>query len=53
MTHTILILGATSKTGGPLVRPLVAKGHKVRVLVHCADKGAELAEVVQKNFFFF
>jgi len=42
MPHTILILGATGKTGSQLIRPLKSKGHLVRALVRDVNKGADL-----------
>jgi len=42
MPHTILILGATGKTGSQLIKPLKSKGHMVRALVRDVNKGADL-----------
>ncbi|RMH54333.1 MAG: NAD-dependent epimerase/dehydratase family protein, partial [Bacteroidetes bacterium] len=39
----ILVTGATGFTGGHLARRLVRDGHRVRVLVRSAEKGAALA----------
>lgn len=35
---TVLVVGATGKTGGPLVEQLLAKNHKVRAIVRSSDK---------------
>lgn len=41
MTRNILITGATGKTGGAAVVPLLRQGHHVRTLVHRADERAD------------
>ncbi|MBT6490821.1 MAG: NAD(P)H-binding protein, partial [Deltaproteobacteria bacterium] len=37
-TQTILVAGATGKTGGPLVEQALAQGHQVRVIVRCRSR---------------
>jgi len=37
-TQTILVAGATGKTGGPLVEQALAQGHQVRVVVRCRSR---------------
>ena len=36
--QTILVAGATGKTGGPLVQQALAQGHDVRVIVRCRTR---------------
>lgn len=37
-TQTILVVGATGKTGGPLVQQALVQGHHVRVIVRCRTR---------------
>jgi NAD(P)H dehydrogenase (quinone) len=41
MASTILIIGATGKTGGAAAFPLLEQGHHVRALVHREDERAD------------
>jgi NAD(P)H dehydrogenase (quinone) len=44
MAHTVLISGATGKTGGSAARTLLDQGHHVRALVHRKDERADRLE---------
>ena len=45
--ETVLVAGATGKSGVPLVKILQAQGYKVRALVRDKAKGAELGASVE------